>query len=489
MEIKEKKDNYITFLHSIPLQLFVITLLVFLVYWNLWRGFFSFDDYWHLGWVRFEPSLIDSLTARIEKGHSLKMLSDAVLWIISQWFGLNASPYYIVSLFQHILVSILLYWLATLLRFERWTAWLGTILFGTTFAANTVVNNIAASGFSLASMWGLLSLCLFILYRRKRRFSSLFLSVLFWGLALFSHDAAISIVPMLLLYDITGLATNFSRKIRLLAIHCIYSAWLIPYSLVQYRLFSGDHSEYAGRFMPGIHVLANYYYLVFMAIPNFSSDPIKGFINRFLPTGWYIIGLIISWVLVAALISIGLHILWKGRIHLKYMVAWIMISFFPFSLWAEPGLAAAYRYLYVPSMGFFLLIADGIVTWWKRDRFLSNIHLLRFLPLIFIILLLALNFTYHQMWIRQQNLNGDLKRAVVDQFLMDFPNPPEGAHFIMEIPELNFGDLAHICVLLYNYPVQCTTYLAGTERPKTNSSVYYILRVHERGFNIIAQSP
>jgi len=64
----------------------------------------------------------------------------------------------------------------------------------------------------------------------------------------------------------------------------------------------------------------------------------------------------------------------KGSLHSKYWLFWIFLTFAPFTLWVDSELVHAPRYLYLPSIGFCILLADllnKVVHWPKLEKILS----------------------------------------------------------------------------------------------------------------------
>ena len=91
-------------LHALALSFSIIA-----CYYALWNAYFFSDDFWMLGSIRHLASLGDAIWA--EFGYSVRFLFDVILWMQVKLFGLDASLYYWISLCQHIIVTLIVYWL------------------------------------------------------------------------------------------------------------------------------------------------------------------------------------------------------------------------------------------------------------------------------------------------------------------------------------------------------------------------------------------
>jgi len=449
-----------------------------LTYWGLWRCYFATDDFWLLGWVRFKTNLWAGMMTETSLGYGLRPLMDMQLWVRTALFGLNAALYHWVSIGQHLLVTALLYWLAVLLGFKRVTAWLSALLFITSFAGYSVVHWITGSNYGMACIPGLLALCLLVVYRKREQPVLLLLSVFSFGIALFTNEAFLSILPLFVLYDLflTLPGLTGPQKARKLLVHLWYLVWVVLYLAVYLNLPAKDGSEYSGLSV-GSHILRNYVYLVYMMVPNIAGSSVAAYLGSRLPGEWFVLYSALFWFLLVALLFVSASLLWRGTNIQRYLVAWIFVAFFPFTLWPfESGLSVADRYRYVPAMAFFMLLALGISRWWRHPRLIR--HRLHLMAPVFVASLLLFGVAFHQLLNRQETGIGETKQQVVRR-LQDLDAPPAGSRLVFVVPSKYFSDLKDACSLLYNYPLACTTCLRGDECPVGAGDVYYRLEVSQ----------
>lgn len=452
-------------------------------YWGLWRSYFELDDFWMLGWVKFQPSLWDGLMTEMELGYGVRPLMDGLLWLRTSLFGLDATPYHLVSIVQHLWVMGLVYWLAFLLHFPRPAAWLGSLLFATSYSAFSVVHWITGSNISMGCILGLLALCLFILFRRGGKRLLFVLWVLCIGAMLFTNENFVTVLPMFVVYDLIvalpGL--GFGEKTKRLAIHLCYLVWLIPYAVLQLHYVAQGTSEY-GDLGLGFDVVLNYGYLFYLALPYVPGASFIGVVSEHLPSGWLTIYSVIAMILAIILLVAGVYLLWRGTRVQRFLVVWIILSFFPFALWPfSSDLSAAPRYRYVPSIAFSILVASALIAWWNRDR--STGKRRRWPVPLFVLLVFLSNLAFHQLHNQQQIRRGEIKREVVER-LVSLPAPPGGAEVVFEVPDWYFRDAADICGFVYAAPPECVTLFEGEGPQIEDVATPYWMRIGYEGVQV-----
>jgi len=97
----------------------------------------------------------------------------------------------------------------------------------------------------------------------------------------------------------------------------------------------------------------------------------------------------------------------RGSQSVRFGVLWIVISFLPFAFVAV-GIAS--RYLYLPSVGFSLVLA-GLVQQWLLQSAQKRTRVLAWGMAAFALA----NMTLFGVWQRQQNQNGAVRQALIRQ--------------------------------------------------------------------------
>lgn len=435
-------------------HLLAVTTAIVGCYWGLWNAYFSQDDFWMFGAVR-HLSLREAAGAHF--GYAVRLLLDLSMWARMRLFGLDAAPYYWLSLAQHAVVAGIVYSLTTLWTRHRAVAFLAALLFGTAFAPYEVVTWITGSEYSLAAIPYLASLGLFALYLRRRRPMLYVTSLLAFLAALLVHEVALSLPFVLAAYHLTagrGLAPPRPFGWRDVRLHLPYAAlfagefaaqlWFVAQGWSEARVARVDYG-------PGFHMLGNFFYLIHLIVPNVHDAVL---------TDWFGAPAveILRYAAVAAafaLNGLAAFLLWKGSPLVRFAVCVIYLSFLPYTLW-HGRFAGAGRYLYLPAVGFSILLALGAVhvheRWRSRRRGRLGVS-------VAVALLVLFNALVIQTWVRRHVDNGDLRRAVVADLEAEFLHVPPGSTIYMEVPKPKFLDLAFACRLVIRQAVRCEAFV------------------------------
>jgi len=444
-----------------------LTLTILLCYYGIWHGYFATrDDFNILGWIMRQPTLWDAVQGY---GNGVRFLLFGVIWIRTQLFGLAPAPYFWSGLAQHLLVGFLVYRMVLSWQIyrphERLVALLVALFFVTSFAYYEVVTNISASSYSLRTLLYLPILLFFAAYLRQRRRRDYLLALGAYLLLVFMADYALSIPLILLAYQYTLGQARLSRGLprwQDLKIHLpFWLLWATHVALQIGYLHNGSseavYSEAA--YTPGIHMLSNLFYLVFLMVPNVHMAPIQNFITPLI--GADLVALL--WQLTILLAIVG-HLfaaiaLWRGTAMIRFALALIYLPFLQYTLWQD-GFADAPRYLYLSAIGYAIVLIVGLIRChrWLIHRQWPGRALL--VPLLFTGMIIA-NMLFAQIWIRQQVANGEFRRAVVERLVRDYQHLTVDDQIYIEIPEEKYEDLALSCYFVIPEAVACKTVPSG----------------------------
>lgn len=459
----------------LPLTILAVAILI--CYYGIWQAYFATrDDFNILGWILRQPTLWEAIQGY---GNGVRFLLFGIVWLRTQWFGLNPAPYFWSGLLQHLLVGFLVYrmvlaWAPTR-RNERFdgrsdarptaqvAALLVALFFVTTFSYYEVVTNISASTYSLRTLLYLPILIFFGGYLRQQRRRDYLFALSCYLLLVFMADYALSVPLILLAYQYTLGGATLQRWLprwQDLKLHFpFWLLWAVHVALQLGFLHTGSseavYSEAAYR--PGLHMISNLFYLVFLMVPNVHMAPIQNFLTPLLGAG--MVALLWQLTIVLAFLAHGVAAvaLWRGTARVRFALALIYLPFLQYTLWQD-GFADAPRYLYLSAIGYSILVISALLfgyQWLARAQFPR----LRFVvPTVLAGVLLA-NVLFAQVWIRQQIANGEFRRAVIEELATHFQNVPPDAQIYIEIPEQKYEDLALSCYFVLKEIVNCETVL------------------------------
>lgn len=473
--VKHTKNNF--FLHTA-----VIAFAILAAYYGLWRAYFFSDDYWMLGWVRHEPSLAHAITAQF--GYGVRFLLDALLYTRVKLYDLDPAPYYWNSLVQHLVVAMIAYGLALLWSQRRAVAFLTALLFATSFAHYEVITWITGSEYSFAAALYLATLGQFALYLRTRRRGWYVGSLVTFVMLLLFLEMFLSLPLVLGAYHLTlgregkSIWSLIGRQTVLL--HAPY--WLLMglYLALQLSFVQAGSSEAVVaqvRYGPGLHMPGNFYYLAYLIVPD---------VHYAVLNAWFGPGFVtfIRWLtLIVALIGNGLALygLWKGSELVRFAIVFIYLTFLPYILW-EGGFAGAFRYRYLPAIGFSLLVALWVMRLYDQQA--PRLWLRYALPAA-VGGVVLFNVAVLQVWVRRHIENSDFRRAFVTELLAEYGQVAPGTHILIEVPEVKYVDLGEVCQLLYAHDVECEAVWAENVSVKEADDALYWLRATPNGIEQI----
>jgi len=466
--------------------------VIVLSYFGMWRAYFAtLDDFGITGWVRHQPTWWDAIQGY---GSGVRFLNYLPIRWKSNLFGLDASFYLWSSLCQYLVMTWLVYSLAYRLLEGPRRALLTALLFAINYSHYEVVTYISASDYTL---WGSVYLGVLILFaeylHRKR-------ALLYWAaftLALplaLAHDFTLNLALVLTAYYLTmgwGQRSLWAlgwHDVRLLL--PFWGIWAIHLTLQLYLVLTGtSEAVYSDNlYTPGLHMLPNLRYLIFLAIPNMTIDPIQNFLTAQLP------GAMVELLWTSAMfLGVLIHVVllwfcWRGSKVTRFAIALIYLPFLQYTPWYGHFIEAP-RYLLLPSVGYSLLVATLLCNLIRR---ISRQRAFRYaLTLTTVLLLYSIaNVLVVQVWVERHVENGKFRRAFVTALTTNYPQLAYQDQVWIEVPKAKFLDLAAACRLVYAGYVPCQTFITG-EAPTQpikdlgGHGTFYWLRASETGIEQI----
>jgi hypothetical protein len=327
------------------------------------RAYFQYDDYLWLQFVR-DHSLLQAVLQPSPGGWTTP-LANVVFWFQFHLFGENARWYYAFGVLLHGCNSILIYSITKLIWSDVWKAWLAALLFATYFGHYIEYGPVTwIAGFVqlLVSVFYLGAVSSFLAYLRDGHLRFLILAVSLTLLALLTKETALSLMAILVVTWLNACGSNRypRRSWRSLLpfgiLTMLYLLYEVPFQLSGKYLHEGQYSL-------GPHLLTNWQYLANLVLPNLETGSLRTFFSSS-GFGAYYRQLWDLSLLIRVTIPFLLFLLyWKGEARIRYWVAWIFLTYFPFIGFAG-GWAGPYRYFYLPAVGFFALLSEGL--WYVR---------------------------------------------------------------------------------------------------------------------------
>lgn len=297
----------------------------------------------------------------------LQILSYALMF---HFFKDNVFYYHLISIICHILIAFMLFHLVLQLYKEGAIAFVAGLLWLCHPVHCEAVAYISGLGDPLALLFFLISMfCYIRLTENGFNFLELTIMILAYGLAIFSKEISIMLPLFLFLYHLA-----FHQKIKahfLLSLFCVWVFYL------GFRLIFAQHAlvisplQGLGERIPGCFAaFINYFNLLVFPVDLHMeyAAPANGFND---------LSVVLGIIFMGALSLTMLKNRNDSRIF--FPMGWIFLGFLPISNLYPLPFYMADHYLYLPSIGFFMLCALGFFKLWQFQKYR---------PLIIVILIL-----------------------------------------------------------------------------------------------------
>lgn len=362
---------------------FLIIGIVFLAYANSLSNGFVGDDHVLFGNNTFYKSL-QSLPRLIQKNFitsfsdidasssesvsvsgcvsyrpvtALSFFADFLLWK-SNPFG-----YHLTNVLLHIFVSVLMYYFVFLITRNAPAAVLSALLFATHPINAEAVNSIGYRSDLLALLFFLASLIFFVKYRNSKSNLSknwLLGSFAAFFMALFSKESAVTLPFLLALYDFYFFPLKDSKyRARRIFEYSGFIILLLFYLWVYFFVFPNTSNPPAGFVYQNIPawftVVAKIFYshLVVLFLP-FKITVLP---TLYLPssTGIKAYELVSMMVFLSLCVAVTIRSLKTSRA-ISFFTFWFFITYLPVSNIIPLPNPFAFRFMYMPSLGFFVVL-------------------------------------------------------------------------------------------------------------------------------------
>ena len=314
---------------------------VFLIYWQAIFAYYLDDDFqWLVTRWAFTPSNLLDISGQ---SHFYRPIIELYFWIGSPLFGGSPVAFHLASIVLHLVNCGLLYLLATTLGLRRGFAWIAALLFAVQPGYVAAVAWVGAIAETIGAFFGCVSILALIQHRRTGRRIPLAVSVTAFALSLLTHESSVVFLPLLVLADRT-IGTWRWRWSELVRVYAGFLAVTVAYLAIDLAINTRNYVVVEGEYRIGWHMVNSVFgYIASLYVGERT---------------W------LAHMLVAAVLAL---ILIRGHARARYAVAWMVIAIMPFAPFVFGNVS---RYLYLPAMGFAMLMAEGAsgLDAWLRPR-------------------------------------------------------------------------------------------------------------------------
>jgi len=285
-----------------------------------------------------------------------------------QFFKDNAAGYHVISILMHLVCTVLVSWLAWLITRDGLVPAIAALFFGIHPMHMESIAWAAERKDMLYAMFFFLSLIWYVKYIQsgeKRLY--LIYAFLFFTLSIFSKTMAACLVPMLILFDFF-----YRRKISTGVIVEKIPFFLVAFVMGIVAVLSAKESgsidtnesfSFLERMLFACNNLFMYFFKLVIPINLSAYYPYPEKTGGLLPWNYYV-----SPVFVIALVAGCIYSLKHTR-YIFLLIGFFVISIFLVLQLLPVGPAIfSERYSYIPSAGFFMLLALGLSRIMENKR-------------------------------------------------------------------------------------------------------------------------
>ncbi|MDD5449444.1 MAG: hypothetical protein PHO42_02475, partial [Candidatus Omnitrophica bacterium] len=365
MKPEHKKYEKITVLASVAL----IIILGLALYANSLNGKFVYDDESLISgnafikrWSVISKAFSEDIgkAAGITYGfyRPIQIITYAVDYHI---WGLNPWGYHLTNIFLHILVSLCVYWFAYLLFCDKTISLLTAVFFVVHPIHTTVVSYISTRAESLYLLFLLISFIFYIKSIREGGALSFLIMLSSYLLGLCSKENALILPVLLFLYHYT-----FNEKIRIKEFLSLSAAavvyMFIRVTVLKHLMVTADFKSVLLQRIPGFFIaVAEYLRLMFLPF-GLHIEYGERLFNFSDPKA--IFGLAILTAMIFCILRTR-----KTKGFIFFSLSWFIITLLPVSNLYPLNAYMSENWLYLPSIGFFLLLAKGLSALYKKAGF------------------------------------------------------------------------------------------------------------------------
>ena len=277
----------------------------------------------------------------------------------SLW-GLNVVGYHLSNIILHILVTLSIYWLVNILFNDKFLSLLTAALFAVHPIHTEAISYISGRTDPLAALFMLLCFIFYIKYLNSKGIAKCAIVLLSYILALLSRENSL-ILPILLLLYHFAFKKKFNIKdfFPVLVITFIYI--LLRLAALKHVLPQLSHPPLVQRILGFFDAITNYLRLLLLPL------------NLHMTYEYKLFSFVHPTVMLGAIISFSLltyaFIKRKSDTLIPFSVFWFFIALLPVSNIYPLNAYMAEHWLYLPSIGFFLILAKGLNPAYKSKGF------------------------------------------------------------------------------------------------------------------------
>lgn len=329
----------------------VIIAAITIVYREAPSAYFFEDDFqWLAGTMSFHPGQLLDIG---NYSHFYRPVIELYFWMATPLLDGSPRLFHLANVALHAANGLVLFVLARFMTGSDRFGFLAALFFVVLPGYIEAVAWVSALAEPVGAFFGCLSIYWLLVFRRSGAPAPRALSIAAFFLALMTHESSVVFLPLLWLADRTFARPATGRWrvwpadagewIGMLRVYAPYLMVIGGYLLVDLSVNRRNYLIEEGHYVAGVHVIRNILrYLVALYVGKSST---------------------MSFVMVTAAVTV---LLLRGMPRVRFATLWMLLALLPFAFFAWGNVS---RYLYLPAIGFAMLLAEG-AEW--LDRWLAR---------------------------------------------------------------------------------------------------------------------
>ncbi|MBN1869143.1 MAG: tetratricopeptide repeat protein [Candidatus Omnitrophica bacterium] len=277
------------------------------------------------------------------------------------FWKLNVRGYHLTNIVLHIAAALSVYWLVNVIFHNNLLSLLTGIFFVIHPVHTEAVTYISGRADSLALLFMMLSFVFYTKIASTKPFGAFARMTLCYTLALLSRENSL-ILPALILAYHCSFKTKVPAKrfLSLLILAGVYLA--VRVSVLHIAGTPNASATTLGQRLPGIFVAMTTYLRLLVLPLNLHME----YGNRI--SAWSNPKALLGIILVAALLTYAFKRRNQDRL-IFFSILWFAAALLPVSNLYPLNAFMAEHWLYLPSIGFFLIVANGLCSFYNTNKF------------------------------------------------------------------------------------------------------------------------
>lgn len=348
------------------LAAFILTSVVFISYANIFKNEFAWDDFYFITdniHIR-ELGNMSSFFTEPSTGDLYRPLRGIFYALTYKMWGLDVFGYHLNSILAHLAVTLLVYFITLKITEKNSLSFIAALFFAAHPVHTERVTNMTAGFDIYGIIFLLLAFFFYIIFSKNKSRKYFIFSNVFYFLALFSSEEAITFILLLFLYEFSfNININWANIKLLLKRYAPFIAITFFYLLIRLMVVgkAGRAEIYFNESFFGTLLTTVKIFFQYMLILFFPAGLVTERYVKFEASIFSFAFLISLAVLLLLLLFFFIKSYKKSKI-VFFSIGWFFITLLLFSNILPQYTIMAERYLYLPSYGFCLLLAFLILS-------------------------------------------------------------------------------------------------------------------------------